>query len=174
MRAYPLFVAAAVVVGVAMSFRGARRAGLSARRGLLFQLLLAGATLLGAKLWHVWEQGELATLTLSQALSGDGFRYPGGLLAALLVLPLARPLLGTPIPVLADAIAPAIALAMAVVRVGCLLQGCCFGSVTSLPWGIRFPANSPAWNAHLERGWIGLDSAASLPVHPLQVYFGLW
>jgi phosphatidylglycerol:prolipoprotein diacylglycerol transferase len=174
-RAYPLFVAVAVVVGVAASFRGARQARLSAGRWLVFQLVLAASALLGAKLYHFWEQGELETLTVARLLSQrEGFRYPGGLLAALPVLLLARPIVAAPIAVLADATAPAIAVAMAIVRVGCFLQGCCFGIVTSLPWGISFPRYSPAWDAHLERGWIGLDAPWSLPVHPLEIYFGVW
>jgi phosphatidylglycerol---prolipoprotein diacylglyceryl transferase len=173
-RAYPLFLALAVAAGVAMSVRGARRARIPLLRWLAFQLVLAAAGLLGAKLFHVWEQGAFATFDLSRLLTADGFRYPGGLLAALLVLPLARPIAGAALPVIADAVAPAAAVAMAVVRVGCFLQGCCFGTTTSLPWGIRFPMYSPAWDAHLEQGWIALGSATSLAVHPLQIYFGLW
>lgn len=34
--------------------------------------------------------------------------------------------------------APSIALGVAVGRVGCLLQGCCYGIATNLPWGINF------------------------------------
>lgn len=173
-RAYPLFVAMAVLIGVATSLYNARRTGLSPSRWIAFQLLIAAAALLGAKLFAVWEQGELATLDLARLVSGDAFRYPGGLLAVLFVLPLAGPIGGAPLAVLCDATAPGIAAAMAVVRGGCLLQGCCFGHVTELPWGLQFPPNSPAWNAHLERGWIGLDAASSLPVHPLQLYFALW
>ena len=173
-RAYPLFVAVAVIAGIATSFWGARRAGVPAGRWLAFQLLLAAGTLLGAKAYHLWEQGELETLHAAALLSREGFRYPGGLLAIVPILLLARLLLGTPVAVLADAIAPATAVAMSVVRIGCFLQGCCFGSATSLPWGIEFPRYSPAWDAHLERGWISLDAAQSLPVHPLQVYFGVW
>jgi prolipoprotein diacylglyceryltransferase len=35
-------------------------------------------------------------------------------------------------------LAPPIALGMAVGRLGCLLNGCCFGKPTGLPWGIDF------------------------------------
>ena len=35
-------------------------------------------------------------------------------------------------------IAPAIALGMAIGRIGCFLTGCCFGIETSLPFGVNF------------------------------------
>jgi phosphatidylglycerol---prolipoprotein diacylglyceryl transferase len=34
--------------------------------------------------------------------------------------------------------APAIALGMAIGRIGCFLAGCCYGKPTSLPWGVNF------------------------------------
>jgi phosphatidylglycerol:prolipoprotein diacylglycerol transferase len=38
----------------------------------------------------------------------------------------------------ADALAAPIALGTAIGRIGCLLQGCCYGLPTKLPWGINF------------------------------------
>jgi phosphatidylglycerol:prolipoprotein diacylglycerol transferase len=43
-----------------------------------------------------------------------------------------------------DMMAPAMMLGSAIGRIGCLLNGCCFGGVTDLPWGIVFPPGSPA------------------------------
>jgi len=45
---------------------------------------------------------------------------------------------------LADAIAPSAGVALALVRGGCFLSGCCFGKETTLPWGGVFPIGSPA------------------------------
>ena len=41
-----------------------------------------------------------------------------------------------------DIFTPAIAIAHACGRIGCFLNGCCYGKETSLPWGITYPANS--------------------------------
>ncbi|HEY8464119.1 MAG TPA: prolipoprotein diacylglyceryl transferase [Bacillota bacterium] len=41
---------------------------------------------------------------------------------------------------LADLAAPFIALGYAIVRVGCLLNGCCYGVQTSLPWALKCAA----------------------------------
>ena len=43
-----------------------------------------------------------------------------------------------------DIMAPAMALGSAIGRIGCLLNGCCFGGITDVSWGIVFPLGSPA------------------------------
>jgi phosphatidylglycerol:prolipoprotein diacylglycerol transferase len=39
----------------------------------------------------------------------------------------------------ADAVAPALALGQAIGRLGCLLNGCCYGAVTDSPLGVNLP-----------------------------------
>ena len=58
----------------------------------------------------------------------------------------------------------------AVGRMGCFLAGCCFGGVTDGPTGIAFPRHSPSWQAHLDQHLIDASAAASLHVHPTQLY----
>jgi phosphatidylglycerol:prolipoprotein diacylglycerol transferase len=58
----------------------------------------------------------------------------------------------------ADALAPSIALGYVPGRLGCLMNGCCFGKPTELPWGIRFPVGHDAYGH---------------AVHPTQVYDAL-
>lgn len=66
----------------------------------------------------------------------------------------------------ADVLAPSIALGHAFGRIGCLLNGCCYGRACSLPWAIRFPADNPL-------------NSPTYPVHPTEIYesllnFGLY
>jgi phosphatidylglycerol:prolipoprotein diacylglycerol transferase len=61
-------------------------------------------------------------------------------------------------------------IALAFARLGCFMAGCDYGKVSSLPWAVRFPAGSPAWRDHLHAGLIPADRAASLPVHPTELY----
>jgi phosphatidylglycerol:prolipoprotein diacylglycerol transferase len=74
----------------------------------------------------------------------------------------------------ADAVAPSLALGIALGRVGCFLNGCCFGAPCDLPWAVRFPAESLPWLQHVQTGLIASDSAYSAPVHPKQLYAALY
>ena len=82
----------------------------------------------------------------------------------------------------ADAVMPYVPLAHAVGRIGCILNGCCYGRRTDLPWAFPFrrvpwdlaePATgSPAFVDHCRR-YAALSPDVdrwSYPVHPTQVY----
>ncbi len=58
-------------------------------------------------------------------------------------------------------------------RAGCFLSGCCFGSRADPPFGVAFPAHTPAWDHHLELGLIGKGAPESLPVYPTQLWEGI-
>ena len=42
----------------------------------------------------------------------------------------------------ADLMAPSLVLGLALGRIGCLLNGCCYGGLCDAPWGLTFPAES--------------------------------
>lgn len=71
---------------------------------------------------------------------------------------------------LADAVAPGVCIGLAIGRVGCLLNGCCYGHVCPDEgrFGLRYPIlTAPARELVVGRGWqtsagFGLDDAASL------------
>jgi phosphatidylglycerol:prolipoprotein diacylglycerol transferase len=69
-----------------------------------------------------------------------------------------------------DVAAFAVAIGSAIGRIGCFLNGCCYGTVADVPWAVRFPAGSHAWAHQLNAGLIPPDAAWSLPVHPTQLY----
>ena len=65
----------------------------------------------------------------------------GAVLASLLVIWRYRmPLLAT-----ADAHGPSVALGLAIGRLGCFFNGCCYGDPCDLPWAVQFPAGSSPW-----------------------------
>jgi hypothetical protein len=77
---------------------------------------------------------------------------------------------GVPLARMGDLAAIPIGVALVFARLGCFMAGCDFGKVSSLPWAVRFPANSPAWRDHLHAGLIPAGRTASLAVHPTQLY----
>ena len=80
----------------------------------------------------------------------------------------------------ADCVMPYLALAHGLGRVGCFLNGCCYGKRTDLPWGIPFPrvpydlAQPPTGSPVFIDQWSPYNELAnsywSHPVHPTQLY----
>lgn len=73
----------------------------------------------------------------------------------------------------ADILASCLGIGPFIGRWGCLLNGCCFGSLSNVPWAISYPSGSYAFAAHVQRGLLDLQSLRSLPVHPFQIYLSL-
>lgn len=80
----------------------------------------------------------------------------------------------------ADIAAPYLALGHGIGRIGCFLNGCCYGQITESPLGVAFrripgDLNLPAEGSapfldQLSRGLVSAESHWSLPVHPTQLY----
>ncbi|MDA1213747.1 MAG: prolipoprotein diacylglyceryl transferase, partial [Planctomycetota bacterium] len=71
---------------------------------------------------------------------------------------------------LADVLAPSVFVGLMFGRIGCLLNGCCFGDRCELPWAIEFAKGSVPYNVLLSRGFLTGDEANTFSLHPTQVY----
>jgi len=58
-------------------------------------------------------------------------------------------------------------------RLGCLLHGCCYGDVCTLPWSMTFPAKSVPFESLVARGLLSESAPHSLALHPTQLYDSL-
>ena len=106
-------------------------------------------------------------------LTGSGLVFYGGFIGGLLALLVYARVFALPLRPLLDLAAPFVALGEAITRIGCLCNGCCWGTPTRLPWGIHFPRYSFPWHQHVNEGRIWADASHSLPVHPTQLYMTL-
>lgn len=71
---------------------------------------------------------------------------------------------------LGDVFTPSVFIGIGFGRIGCLLNGCCYGDRCILPWGIRFPAGSVTFEALKERGFVDPTAPFTMPLHPTQIY----
>jgi phosphatidylglycerol:prolipoprotein diacylglycerol transferase len=154
--------------------------GLAHARGLpwrgafcVFSAALLGGVA-GARVLDVATNGGLhvSTLHLLWRPSFQGFALYGGLMCGSLVAVVLARRLRLSVWRLADCAVPALAVGIALMRAGCFLRGCCFGTASDLPWAVTFPVGSPAWAQQLLSGQTGVLGMAGgvLPVHPTQLY----
>ncbi len=113
-----------------------------------------------------------------------GLVFYGGLMASIAAIVIYSNIRKIPVLKTIDIIAFAFALGVACGRIGCFLNGCCWGDVCSpdLPWAVSFPKSadinnmidgSPAFLHHLGKGLVGTSDSSSLPIHPTQIYSAL-
>ncbi len=149
-----------------------RRCGRNAQycSDLMFWVMISGV--LGARLAYVlenWSDYAASPLSILR-LDQGGLIFYGGLFAGgVAIFIFARRRRERVVPVV-DFALTAVPLAHAIGRIGCFLNGCCFGTPTDLAVGVRFPKGSAAWMLHYRTGLIEQMSPFSLRVHPVQLY----
>ena len=164
LRSYGVMMALAFVVGTFLALREARRLGLDEDKVVNVILITLIASVFGARMLYVLEHlSEFRReWTSALALWQGGLTLYGGIVAGVFAGLLAARRMGLPVWITADALTPALAIGTMFGRVGCFLNGCCYGRPTTLPWGVVFPHDS---FATLEFG--------DQPVHPSQLYNAL-
>ncbi len=71
---------------------------------------------------------------------------------------------------LADIIVPSVFIGIGFGRIGCFLNGCCYGRITTLPWGVEFPSDSSTFASMVQKHLIEESAACTPPLHPTQIY----
>ncbi len=127
--------------------------------------------LVGARLYWILQYDTPAHFYQALFFWQGGLVFYGGLAGGALGAMAYLRYKGVPIVPMGDLVMPYLALGHALGRVGCFLNGCCWGAPTSLPWGVSFPkANWGAYEQQLNDGLIDSHAACTLPVHPTQLY----
>jgi len=179
-RGYGVMVLAGAATGVWMATYRAQRAGVDREIiwSMAFWLFVGG--MVGGRAFYVIEYWDARFHT--ESFRETFFRvinFPeGGLVVygALLggVIAVLAFIRKHKLPTLAtfDLIAPSLAIGLALGRIGCFLNGCCYGGPTTLPWGVSFPPGSPPYADQITRGLLSSANppSHSLPVHPTQLY----
>ncbi|WP_054693749.1 prolipoprotein diacylglyceryl transferase [Syntrophomonas palmitatica] len=177
LRSYTVFMLAAAAAAVSLGCLFAARRGLPRGKTLVWAVVTAAAMLPGARIMYALTHMNIirSQPELLWAVSPAGFSLYGGLILAAIVGWAGCCILKLPLWRMADTFVIGLAFGLALLRVGCYLNGCCFGQVTELPWGVVFPPGSFAHNYQLAAGQkgallFGLPLVGPLPVHPTQLY----
>lgn len=164
-----------------------------ARRVRLDPELFANAALIGlvsgivgARLSHVLEnlpeytRGDLSfiqNLRNAANITSGGLTYYGGFILATVTLIAYALWKRIPLRTGMDIIAPCLMVGLAFGRIGCFLNGCCFGAVCALPWAMSFPYASPPYMQHVDEGKVRVppqlietnESGQFEPIEPAQL-----
>jgi len=204
---YGLMLVAAFLACVKLSQWLGLRKGIKPEWFVDATLIALASGLIGARLCHVLEnlheytRGDLSRIQNLRNIVNTregGLTFYGGFLLATpccIVYALYR---RVPILLGMDIVAPVVMIGLGFGRIGCFLNGCCYGEQCNVPWAVRFPYFSNVYVEQYQQGKLvapmelqsplGLmnphnppistdpnlrakaAAALSLPVHPTQLY----
>lgn len=153
-------LAVGVALGLALAVREARRKGIDPELVSLFAIYAIPAGLVGARLLYValeWQEYAAEPWRVFSLQEG-GLSVHGAILAGAAVamwFARRRQLSGWSF---ADLFAPSLALGIGITRLGCFLNGCCYGVPTGGVWG-TFTRYAPGLRHPTQLYEMGLDLA---------------
>lgn len=161
-RWYGVMMALGFAAGLWTATRRARRVNVSGDIISDVTLWLLFGSIAGARTVYVatyWRQ-EFAGQPLSEIfmIQHGGLVFYGGLIGAAIAGIGYLTWKKLPVWKIADILAPSIALGSVFGRIGCLLNGCCYGRACDLPWAISYPAEY---------------AMGGTLIHPVQIYDSL-
>ncbi len=168
-HSYTVFMALAFLVGVLCSVReNYKREDPFPVTPIIGIWIFIGA-ILGSKAYWIIQYDTWRHL-YRVFLWDSGLVFFGGLLggglAGILYLRWRR----VPLAPAADIAMPYVALAHGIARIGCFLNGCCWGSPTDVPWAVCYPRTTWPFIKQAEAGLIAKVAEHANPVHPTQLY----
>lgn len=171
-RSYGLLLAISFLLGIALAVRRGRARGLDPNAILDLSVIIVISSIVGARVFYVLfhlEQFRGRWLDIINPFQSTGqvgiagLTLLGGMLLSILAGFTYMAVKKLPALKLADSLVPSVALGTFLTRIGCFLNGCCYGKPTPVPWAVVFPSDSPA-------GVVYPD----VPIHPSQLYSSLY
>jgi phosphatidylglycerol:prolipoprotein diacylglycerol transferase len=146
-RGYGVMLLAGISSGVGMAIYRGRKGGIDPEIIVSLGIWMVVCGVVGARLFYVieyWQEnfaGRSFGDTLLEIINvpQGGLVIFGGLIGAAIGFTWFVRQQRLPLLAMADLVAPSMAIGLAFGRVGCLLNGCCYGGQTDLPWHVTFP-----------------------------------
>ena len=161
-RGYGVFLCMAIILGVGLILLRCRQAGIEPDQILTLAFWMTICGIAGARILYVVQKSDeffgkgaslQETLVGVMDMTKGGLvvygSLIGGMLAAIIYLRISK----LSFSKVADLIVPGMLLGLAIGRIGCLMNGCCYGGIceSNLP-SLEFPAGSPPYMQQLAYG----------------------
>jgi len=167
-NSYGVMLALAFIVGIFLAIKKAEKKGIDSNTIVNLAFIVMVSAIVGSRLFYVLFhlnefKGRWIYTFLPVQPDGTiglgGLIFLGGFVGALLSGAIYIHIKKMSFWKVVDSVAPSLALGLFFGRIGCFLNGCCYGKTCDLPWGVIFPTNSPAG---YEMGHVA--------IHPTQLY----
>jgi phosphatidylglycerol:prolipoprotein diacylglycerol transferase len=160
LHAYGFMLALSFFLGILLAARRAPARGVNPDAVFDCALVIVFAAIVGARAMYVlFHHSEVRGILDAIAVWRGGLTMYGGVLAAMGAAWVHLRRRNIPFLRMADVMAPSLGLGLMVTRIGCFLNGCCYGKPTGAGWGVRFPAHT-----------LGGSVFGDTPLHPTQLY----
>ena len=158
---YGIMVVLAVVAVIALAVLEARRVGLAEEH--IYSVALWGIIggILVSRLLHVIDKWDYYMANPRQIIGFAGLTVYGAVFGALLAVLIYCWVKKLPFWQIGDVVAPGAIVGQAIGRIGCFINGCCYGLPTSLPWSVAY--TNPASFCPLGESF-----------QPTQIYHLIW
>jgi phosphatidylglycerol:prolipoprotein diacylglycerol transferase len=171
-RTYGFLLALAFASGIWLSARRAKKLGLGTEWLPDLSLIILVSAIAGSRFFYViyhLEEFEGRILDMINPIQSTGEIGIGGLsMFGGLILAIVSGIVYVRVKKLnlwriADILAPSIMLGLGIARIGCFLNGCCFGSPSHSHFALVFPLDSPAGYMY-----------PGIPVFPIQLVAAIY
>jgi phosphatidylglycerol---prolipoprotein diacylglyceryl transferase len=171
-RAYGLMLFLSFILGLLYVRSKAKSKGINPDFTVNLAFIVIISAVLGSRLFYVfyhWSEFSSDLLSIINPFGGGGtigiagLNLYGGFICAVLAGVFYIRKKKEPFWETMDLFSPAIALGIFFTRIGCFLNGCCFGNQCDLPWGVHFPHDSIPYSVF-----------GDIAIHPTQLYSSLY
>jgi phosphatidylglycerol:prolipoprotein diacylglycerol transferase len=170
-RTYGFLLALAFILGIWFSAKRAKKQRIKIDWVPDLSLIILIAAIVGSRFFYVIRHLEefeghrwdmINPIQSSGEIGIGGLSMFGGLILAIICSVIFLRLKKLNVQNIADILAPSVMLGLGVARIGCFLNGCCFGLPTQSFLGVIFPPNSPAGYFYQDTSIFPIQLVASL------------
>lgn len=160
-RWYGIMVVLAVIAIIAITLLEAKRVGIAEDHIYSLGAWAVIGGVVFSRVIHVIDKWDYYIAHPTQIFTFEGLAVYGAVIGVILAIIIYCLVKKLSIWLIADLVSPGALVGMAIGRVGCVLNGCCYGLTTSFPWAVEYTC--PTSYAPL-----------GVPLHPTQMYHIIW
>ena len=160
-RTYSALYSIGFIVGLLFIQFAGEKNNIDRDKALHAAIVIAICGITGARIFFIFNNlGSYKHISEAFRIWEGGFNYPGGLLLGTIGTLLFLKFHRLNILKYTDFLFRGFALVHVLGKIGCFFNGCCYGTCTAVPWGVKFP---------LSNYFTGPDAY----IHPIQLYIAL-